>query len=433
MSISIPDIKKVNPTKKMIWKSVQKDSGLSLVVEPLPVICKRLVGKTRFPRGRDGKNVHVSLGVFGKEIKTQTDINKTLETWNELKEWCRETELHPHDFFRKDEIEKSGITLKEVFDSFMEVHSQKTKKQTWTVSQDRLNQMLRYYGENKPLIDFEDPKQGRRLVLEMQDSIGKGQRNQGASEQSARCRRLLKQVFNHAINKGWLIDGQNPALLKPDTEGLGHKPKGNPHVTWEQVPELLQSINKNSCRGTLLTQLATKFYFLSLIRVGACVRLEWDWFDESQDLWVIPGETPGLKRKFKNTGKEWSHKVPMTPQLHVLLNQLRELNGDQKYVFHSLDGKKYPHLNPETINTYLRRLGWENKQTAHGWRDVVVTEGQEEGDFEFDAKEIIRRQIGHTENKQGAIGAYDNTEFLPDRRKFLEWWSKEMIKQGMEI
>ena len=61
----------------------------------------------------------------------------------------------------------------------------------------------------------------------------------------------------------------------------------------------MESIKENSSDGSILTQLAFKFYLMSCCRVGALVRLEWNWFDESKDQWVIPPETSGLKRKRK--------------------------------------------------------------------------------------------------------------------------------------
>ena len=60
----------------------------------------------------------------------------------------------------------------------------------------------------------------------------------------------------------------------------------------------------------------------------------------------------------------------------------------------------------------------------------MVTVGQEVGKFERD---IIQRQIGHTEHKRGAIGSYDNSEFLNERREFLEWWNKELVRLGMKV
>ena len=59
-----------------------------------------------------------------------------------------------------------------------------------------------------------------------------------------------------------------------------------------------------------------------------------------------------------------------------------------------------------------------------------MTSGQEVGKFDRD---ILLRQIGHTEHKQGASGAYDNTTFLNERREFMNWWTKDLVTQGMEI
>ena len=68
--------------------------------------------------------------------------------------------------------------------------------------------------------------------------------------------------------------------------------------------------------------------------------------------------------------------------------------------------------------------------TAHGWRDVIVTSGQEVLQF---SRDIILRQIGHTEHKQGASGCYDNTEFLDQRRDFLEKWTTLLVDNGMKL
>ena len=47
--------------------------------------------------------------------------------------------------------------------------------------------------------------------------------------------------------------------------------------------------------------------------------------------------------------------------------------------------------------------------------------------------DIILRQIGHTEHKQGTCGHYDNTEFLPERRKFVNEWSLKLVNNGLKI
>ena len=57
------------------------------------------------------------------------------------------------------------------------------------------------------------------------------------------------------------------------------------------------------------------------------------------------------------------------------------------------------------INQDLADLGYKGRLTAHGRKDVVVTSGQEVGKFDRD---ILLRQIGHTEHNQGASGCSDN-------------------------
>ena len=55
-------------------------------------------------------------------------------------------------------------------------------------------------------------------------------------------------------------------------------------------------------------------------------------------------------------------------------------------------------------------------------------------------KQKIRRGCPQTqylkdspERKQGSAGAYDNTQLLEKRRELMNWWTKELVTQGMEI
>ena len=63
------------------------------------------------------------------------------------------------------------------------------------------------------------------------------------------------------------------------------------------LPEFLQSVNKNACNGSFITDLATKAHPLMCIRTGVISSLEWDWYDDKEDIWIIPSQTSGLKRK----------------------------------------------------------------------------------------------------------------------------------------
>ena len=424
--LSPSKINDIKPTTSRQRNSVMDGSGVFLITEKSPKQCKRIVGYTRYPLGREGKTIEVPFGVWGKDIKTKEDLQKILRKWLEIKFWSKSTGYHPK--YYGTEPPKSTKRLGELVESFLVYHKLKVKEISWRTSKGRLVQILDYFGEDRLISDFELRNGGRERIVQMHDHLRKGRRyGKPAIEHAGKCRRLIKQVFNFAIDRGWMDENQNPAERKLMDEGLGHIKGGHPYLSYKELPEFLNSIEENSSNSYVLTRLLTKFYLLSCIRVSVIVSLEWDWFDSENNVWVIPPETRGLKRK---RDKGDPHIIPVTPEMKSIMNQLREINGSKKYVFDTPEGKKYPHANPETINTHIKRLGFGGRQNGHGWRDVVVTVGQEVGKFQRD---IIQRQIGHTEHKRGAIGSYDNSEKLDERREFLEWWNKELVRLGMKI
>ena len=418
MSLSTVQIRKKQPPIRRTTESVLDGSGCFLITEPSN--SKRFILRMRFPFNKDGRMVDVPLGSWGKSINSVQDVIRKGET---IKRWSKLNNLSPKEYknrFEKKVVEK---TISDVFESYMEIHKQKVKEVTWEVTQNRLNQMLEFFGKNRQLSDFELRNGGRQLVIEMMKPIIK----RGSVEQSGRCRRLLGQVFNHCEDRGWMDYGQNPSSRKTDEETIKRTKRSNPTLNWSEVPEFLNTVSENHCGGSILTNLSTKFYLLSCLRVGTLVSLKWDWFDSEENLWRIPPDTSGLKRKM---GEGEEHLLPVSPEMRKLMDELFEITGHQEYVFWSPEGKNKPYLNRETINSHITNLGYKGRLTSHGWRDVIVTSGQEELRFPLD---IILRQIGHTEHKQGTSGHYDNTEFLPERRKFVNEWSLKLVNNGLKI
>ena len=418
MSLSTVQIRKKQPPNRRTTESVLDGSGCFLITEPSN--SKRFILRMRFPFNKDGRMVDVPLGSWGKSINSVQDVIRKGET---IKRWSKLNNLSPKEYknrFEKKVVEK---TISDVFESYMEIHKQKVKEVTWEVTQNRLNQMLEFFGKNRQLSDFELRNGGRQLVIQMMKPMIK----RGSVEQSGRCRRLLGQVFNHCEDRGWMDYGQNPSSRKTDEETIKRTKRSNPTLNWSEVPEFLNTVSENHCGGSILTNLSTKFYLLSCLRVGTLVSLKWDWFDSEENLWRIPPDTSGLKRKM---GEGEEHLLPVSPEMRKLMDELFEITGHQEYVFWSPEGKNKPYLNRETINSHITNLGYKGRLTSHGWRDVIVTSGQEELRFPLD---IILRQIGHTEHKQGTSGHYDNTEFLPERRKFVNEWSLKLVNNGLKI
>ena len=401
---------------------VQNRSGLSLVKRGNS---KYFVGNIRFPFNRSGKQISVPLGTFEKEITVEDAIDR----WHEIKKWSKKNNKSPKLF--EEEVKISDKTFKEIAEEYMEtVYKNKVKENVFEDRQNKLNQMLRYIGEDKLIADLEIEKGGRLFIKKMLQSVFAT-----APVQLTRCRQLISWIFNYAEEETYIRPNQNPVLKKFQWE------TGNKRVvskktfadtitskSWGLLPEFLQSVNENACNGAVLTDLATKTHLLMCIRTGVISCLEWDWYDEEDDMWTIPAQTSGLKRK--KDDEENHHLIPSTPEINKLMKKVKDISGWQKYCFYSLGSKNVKHLGEETINDHFRNLGWKGKQSAHQWRSVITTAANEHSNFDY---EIIDRQLGRMGHLNGTRGHYDRSTLLDKRREFMKWWSKTLIEQGLKI
>jgi integrase len=166
---------------------------------------------------------------------------------------------------------------------------------------------------------------------------------------------------------------------------------------------------------------------MTFLRAGALVRLQWDWVKSDEKLILIPGSTPGLKRTFKT--QHIPHHVPLTPHMVAILDAVQNYGFSEKYIFGAYRQGKYPHLQPEAPNNFLKNLGYKDVLTAHGWRSVPLTVGQ---DVLKVSHEIIQRQMGHLIGDK-VRKAYDYSLMLDERRSFMTEWSRLLVDQGLRI
>ena len=257
-------------------------------------------------------------------------------------------------------------------------------------------------------------------------AVKKQIQERGSFNQADRVQKVLAQCFDYAIDQGWMTRGQNPAI-KQSKDNASIEERHHPTIDWEQVPELLDAVNMNKCSAHNLVVLSVKFMLLTFLRAGALVRLQWDWIDEQSRTIVIPGETPGLKRTFKT--QHIPHHIPITPEIGKTMEIAEKYGLNKKYIFGAYRQGRYPHLNPEAPNNYLINLGFKDVLTAHGWRSVPLTVGQDQLKV---GHEIIQRQMGHLIGDK-VRKAYDNSLMLDERRDFMEQWSRLLVEQGLQL
>jgi hypothetical protein len=403
---------------------VLENSGLSVIKRGKS---RYFQGRMRFPFNASGKKIAIPIGVFEKDLL----VNEAIEKWYSIKLWSKENNKNPKLFGKEEKEKVSDKTFKEVALEFLEdVFKPKNKQRTYKDRANKINQMLKFIGDETLISDLEIEKDGRKYISNMLKNLF-----HDSPVQLTRCRQLLNQIFNYAEDETFIRPNQNPVLKKFQWE-TGNKRKISVKTfaktitknSWGMLPEFLLSVNENACNASIITDLATKAHLLMCIRTGVISCLEWDWYNSENDEWIIPSQTSGLKRKKDDLLND--HVIPSTPEINKLMAKVREITGWQKYCFYSLGSKNVPHLGTETINDHFKNLGWKDKQSAHQWRSVITTSALEKSTFDY---EVIDRQLGRMGHLNGTRGHYDRSTLLDKRRKFMEWWSRTLIEQGLKI
>jgi len=423
MVLNHQELKSLPPKSKTYKKGLGE--GLFVVVDKE---YKGVEGATnggrKYFKGRI-KGEEVWVGVFGNKAG-ELSLGSAREKWYQIKDTCRKQNISYKEF--KRQIEKAKLStwsLDDAINHFLNEIEQTIKPTTLREYDRKFKQILSLIDGSTPLEELEIQNEGKKkinLVIKQIEDGGKGNN----FDLGNRCRNLLKQVFDEAEEQGYMSEGQNPCARK--SKFKRHKVNHHPHITWEQVPELLEKVSLNPVHSHPFSQLATKLMLLSFLRAGALTRLEWNWIDESRDLLILPGTTSGLKRR-QDLNDDIPHHLPITSHIKSILDYAMRFNNGEKYIFLPMRDSRFPHLDPSAPNNYLRNLGYKDIQRAHGWRSVALTNGI---DLLKTPKEVIKRQLGHLPDNK-VDQAYDKSLMLEERRTFLEKWGELLVNNKLEI
>ncbi|WP_343662333.1 tyrosine-type recombinase/integrase [Chryseobacterium mucoviscidosis] len=230
----------------------------------------------------------------------------------------------------------------------------------------------------------------------------------GALDIARRLRQISGQVFLYGIQTGKCKN--NPAAdltgaLK--TRTVKHFNAIEPN----EIPELLDALEKNNARLFNRTRRAIKLSLFTFVRPTELREAVWAEINFEKSEWRIAAER--MKSRVE-------HIVPLSKQALEVLKEQKEETGDweTQYVFPSTVKISEP-MSDNTIRKALQNLGFKDRMTAHGFRALARTAIREELDYEPD---IIEAQLAH--KPSGALGAaYDRAKFLKKRVKMMQDWS----------
>jgi integrase len=251
------------------------------------------------------------------------------------------------------------------------------------------------------------PKLGQRPVAEITATevlaMLRVVENKGTLETARRLMQMCGQIFMYAIATGRAE--RNPV---PDLRGALKTPVTKHHAFLKASELPLYLKNLEVYDGSLQTKLALRFLMLTFVRTNELRGAQWAEIDWDKAEWRIPAERMKMKEL---------HIVPLSKQAIAVLRELEKLSGDRQFVFpnhHNLTS----FMSENTMLYALYRMGYHSRTTGHGFRSTASTILNEH-DFRAD---VIERQLAHSE-RDSVRAAYNHAQYLPERRKMMQWWA----------
>ncbi|MGP4986428.1 integrase domain-containing protein [Pseudoalteromonas nigrifaciens] len=225
----------------------------------------------------------------------------------------------------------------------------------------------------------------------------------GTLETVKRLCLYLRKIMIHAVNSGYInanpLAGISEVFKKPQKQNM-------PSLKPEELPELMQTLAIASIKR--VTRFLIEWQLHTLTRPGEAAGTRWDEIDFGNKLWTIPPERMKKRRE---------HVIPLSKQALELLEAIKPISGHREFVFPS-DRNPRNHINNETANMALKRMGFEGRLVSHGLRSLGSTTLNE---HEFNP-DVIEAALAHVDKNQ-VRSAYNRAEYIEKRRELMNWWS----------
>ena len=164
----------------------------------------------------------------------------------------------------------------------------------------------------RPIEEIEAPE-----LVKMVKAIEK----RGARDIAKRSLETTGQIFRYAIASGYCK--RNPATEIRPSDILKSVRKVNyARIDAKELPALLRAIEVYS--GTAITRLAMKLMALTFVRTSELIGARWKEIDLDARRWDIPADRMKMRTP---------HIVPLAQQSVEVLEMLRSLTGNSKWLF----------------------------------------------------------------------------------------------------
>ena len=227
-----------------------------------------------------------------------------------------------------------------------------------------------------------------------------------APDMARRIKQLISHIFKYAIATNRV---ENDATYGLECALTKYKKGHFSSIDVDELPELLKTIHNHKSRLYRQTYLAIRLMLLTFVRTSELIEAKWSEFNFEEAMWTIPAERMKMRSP---------HLVPLSRQATSVLLELKELNGKREHVFPSIPRPRKP-MSKGTILVALKRMGYQNRMTGHGFRSLALGVLKEKLGY---SHEVADRQLAHAP-KNSTDRAYDRAKFLPQRIVMMQCYA----------
>jgi integrase len=237
--------------------------------------------------------------------------------------------------------------------------------------------------------------------------------DRGAIETARRVNGYAGEIFRMAIAEGRAARDPSPDIIA----GLASKPevKHRAALKATEFPVFLAALTASDEEEDTADALMLTLY--TAVRTTETRFAAGAEFEALEDDAIALWRLSPARMKMRH-----EHLVPLSRQAAAIARRRVARHG--KGLLFPRDTRSGT-ISENTMLYALYRLGWHSRATVHGFRGAFSTIANE---AEWN-RDWIERQLAHRQS--GVRGAYNAAEYLPGRRRLLQWWADWVDAQAV--
>ncbi|HAT7072030.1 TPA: tyrosine-type recombinase/integrase [Legionella pneumophila] len=374
-------------------------------------------GVTVFPSGKisfiyfyhfEGRKRRMTLGQYpectlGEARKRHRDALRILES--EDKDPAVERK-------KAKKENKESYTVNGLIDEYLEIWA-KPRKRSWKEDERFLDKNVKPYWGKLKAKDIT-----KRDVILLLDKI----KERGAPIAANRGLACVRRMFNFAIERD-IITLSPCTSIKP----VAKENQRDRVLSAQEINILWHALDKfpseddcsHDVKMSEQTKLVLKLQLVLGQRKGEIISAEWSEISLMDGWWTIPA------KKAKN-GQ--AHRVPLSSLAKKLLEEIKQLNGDCRFLFPAKFKDTY--ITGTSIDHAVRRSSFAGIKawTPHDLRRTVASHITSLGIPRL----VVSKILNHVESSVTAV--YDRHEYYDEKLDALERWAQKLkeIVYGVE-